>query len=295
VRSGLGQWLVEHRAARIGLIAGLLPLPVTSVLSAALVVTVTIARGWRVAVADCLLAFAVLGLVTISADGAWQQVALSGISTWATAMLLGALTGGFGTLTLSLQALLVIGVLGLGVFAVVVDNPTAFWESILARFAEQMSAFGMPLAEPEAVLELAPIMSGLVASSVVMSSTLALLIGTWWAGGAGGAEFRALFVSIRLGYVVGGIAVLAGLAALLGMGQVAGNVLLVLGIGFVFQGLAVVHWLVAARGLPWALLILVYLPMFLGASILVLTLFLLATVGFVDNWYGLRRAGRNER
>jgi len=295
VRSGFGQWLVAHRAARVGLIAGLLPLPVTSVLSAALVVTVTIAKGWRVAATDCLLALVVLGLVTIFVDGAWQQVALSGISTWAAAMFLGALTGAFGSLTLSLQALVMVGVLGLGGFAAIVDDPTAFWESILASFAEQMSQLGMPLADPGAVLELAPFMSGLVASSIVMSSTLALLLGTWWAGGARGTGFRALFVEIRLGYVVGGVAALAGLAALFGMGQVAGNVLLVLGIGFVFQGLAVVHWLVAARGLPWVFFIPVYLPLFLGASLLVLTLFVLATIGFIDNWYGLRKVARGER
>jgi hypothetical protein len=69
----------------------------------------------------------------------------------------------------------------------------------------------------------------------------------------------------------------------------------VLGIGFVFQGLAVVHWLVAARGLPWVFFIPVYLPLFLGASLLVLTLFVLATIGFIDNWYGLRRVARGER
>ena len=273
----------------------MLPLPITSVLSAAMVVTVTIAKGWRVAATDCLLAFAVLGLVTILAGGAWQQAALSGISTWAAAMLLGALTGAFGSLTLSLQALMMVGVLALGGFTLVVDDPTAFWESILVKFAEQMSELGMPLAEPEALLGLAPIMSGLVASSIVMSSTLALLIGTWWAGGARGTDFRAMFVDIRLGYVVGGISVLAGGAALLGMGQFSGSVLLVLGIGFVFQGLAVVHWLMAARNLPWVFLIPVYVPLFLGASILVITLLMLAAIGFVDNWYDLRRAARNER
>ncbi|MFQ5636177.1 MAG: hypothetical protein ACE5G3_12715, partial [Gammaproteobacteria bacterium] len=78
-------------------------------------------------------------------------------------------------------------------------------------------------------------------------------------------------------------------------GHLAGSVLLVLAVGFVYQGLAVVHWLVTARGLPWMFLIPVYLPFFMGASIAVTALFLLAAVGFVDNWYGLRRAGTNVR
>ncbi|MFQ5635720.1 MAG: hypothetical protein ACE5G3_10385, partial [Gammaproteobacteria bacterium] len=63
------------------------------------------------------------------------------------------------------------------------------------------------------MLELAPMMTGMVAASIVMSSMVALIIGAWWAGGSGGPAFRNMFVSIRLGYILGGIAVLAGISA----------------------------------------------------------------------------------
>jgi hypothetical protein len=294
VRSGFGQWLVANRVARIGLIAALLPLPVTSVLSASMVVALSIAKGWRLAAVDCLVALVLLGIFTMVAGGAWQQAALSAVSTWSAAMLLGGLTGVFGSLIFSLQALIMICVLGLIGFTWFANDPVIFWESVLEKFAEQMSELGMPLADPTAVLDLAPIMSGLVAASVVTSSTLALLIGAWWAGGAKGTDFRTLFVNLRLGYVVGGIAVIAGLGAAFGVSPLAGNVMLVLGVGFVFQGLAVIHWLVGARGLPWMLLIPVYLPFFMGASILVMGLLMLASIGFVDNWYCLRRFARSE-
>ena len=124
---------------------------------------------------------------------------------------------------------------------------------------------------------------------------IALIIGAWWASGSGGPAFRDMFVQIRLGYVLGAVAVLAGVGTFFLPGETAGNALLVLGVGFVFQGLAVVHWLVSARGLPWVVLVPVYLPFFMGASISVMALFLLASVGFVDNWYNLRRAGSNVR
>ena len=295
MQSGFGRWVLEHRGARIGLIAGLLPLPLTSVVSAALVVAVAIARGWRIAAVDCVIALLVLAAVTFIAGGLWSQFAASGVTTWAAALFVGALTGIYRSLTLTLQVLLVIGLLGLTAFVLVAGDPVAFWEPVLTDLMSQMGELGVQFSEPDALLQLAPMMSGLLAASAVTSSTLALLIGAWWAAGSGGPAFREMFVRIRLGYILGGIALLAGVAALFLPGGLAGNMLLVLGVGFVFQGLAVVHWVVAARGLPWMLLIPVYLPLFMGASITVMALFLLAAVGFVDNWYGLRRASADVR
>ena len=295
MRSGFGGWLIAHRGARIGLIAGLLPLPLTSVLSAAIVVAVAVARGWREAVADCVIALLVLGVVLLIAGGAWGQVLPSALSTWLIAVLLGALTGTYGSLTLTLQVLLVVALTGMVVFVLVVGDPIAFWERVLADFVAQMSEMGIEFTQPDAILGFAPFMNGLVAASVVSSSMLALLLGAWWAAAAGGPAFREMFARIRLGYVLGAVAVLAGIAALFLPVYLAGNALLVLGVGFVFQGLAVVHWLVNDRGLSPMIFIAVYLPFFLGASITLVALFVLASVGFVDNWYGLRRAVTKER
>jgi hypothetical protein len=171
-----------------------------------------------------------------------------------------------------------------------VDNPMEFWEPILQVIAGQMQQLGVELADPDAIMGLAPIMSGLFVAGTIASSVVALLLGCWWAGGARNISFQDLFLDLRLGYVIGGIAVVAGIASLLGVQPLAGNLLLAAGIGFVFQGLAVVHWHVARRRLPWMILIPVYLPLFMGASLLIMALFLFAAVGFIDNWFGLRRA-----
>lgn len=291
MRSGFGRWLLDHRGVRIGLIAGLLPLPLTGVLSAAIVVAVSIAKGWRAAAVDCVIAMLVLGAVTALAGGIWSQLAASGLSTWIAAIGFGVLTRAYGSLTLTLQALIVVVLIGMMGFVLAAADPILFWEEALTDFAAQMTELGVQFSEPDALLALAPMMSGLIAASAVTSCMLALIIGAWWASGSGGPGFREMFVNIRLGYILGGIAVVAGIAATLLPGHLAGNALLVLGVGFVFQGLAVVHWLVSARGLPWMVLIPVYLPFFMGASITVMALFLLAAVGFTDNWYGLRRAG----
>ncbi|MFQ5635721.1 MAG: hypothetical protein ACE5G3_10390 [Gammaproteobacteria bacterium] len=143
MHSGFGRWILTHRGARIGLMAGLLPLPLTGVLSAALAVAVAIAKGWREAVVDCGIALLVLAAVTVVAGGLWSPVVVSGASTWVAAIFLGALTASYGSLTLTLQALLVLGVLGLTLFFVIAGDPVAFWERALREFAVRLDELGV--------------------------------------------------------------------------------------------------------------------------------------------------------
>ncbi len=288
MRSAFGSWIVQHRIARVSLIAALLPL--FGVISAAIVVCVAISKGWREGLADCLIALViVLGLTVLTGDGA-PQVLFSSVSTWGIALLMGGLTGLTASLTLAVQVVIVLCCIAIIGFTIVVDDPTAFWEPILRLIAKEMQELGVELADVNAIMDLAPIMSGLFVAGTIASSFIALLLGSWWSGGVRNRSFQDLFLSLRLGYVIGGIAAVAGVAALLGVQPLAGNLLLVAGVGFLFQGLAVVHWQIARRGLPWVVLIAVYLPLFMGTSIMVLALFFLAGVGFIDNWYGLRRA-----
>jgi len=291
MRSAFGSWVIERRVARVVLIA--LMLPLFGIISAAIVVCVAMVKGWREGFIDCLVALVlVLGLTAVTGDGL-PQVLFSCISTWGIALLMGGLTGVYGSLTLAIQvvvALCCVAILG---FAVIVDDPIGFWEPILRTITEQMQQFGVELTDPNAIMGFAPVMSGLFAAGTIASSIAALLLGCWWAGGARGVTFRDLFIGLRLGTVIGGIAAVAGIGSLLGVQPLAGNLLLVAGVGFLFQGLAVVHWYVAKRKLPWFVLIPVYLPLFMGASLLFMALFLFAAVGFIDNWYSLRRAQIN--
>ncbi len=288
MRSAFGAWLVERRLVRIALIAVLLPL--FGVISAAVVVCVTVVKGWRESLADCLVALVLVVGLTVMAGEGLPQILFSSVSTWGIAVLLGGLTGIYGVLTLAVQVFVLLCCIAIIGFAVLVDDPLGFWQPILSLIVEQMQLLQVEFTDPNAIMALAPIMSGLFVAGMVASSIVALLLGCWWAGGAKGVSFRELFIGLRFGYVIGGIAAVAGVGSLLGFQPLAGNLLLVAGIGFLFQGLAVVHWHVVRRGLPGVVLIPVYLPLFMGPSILILALFLFAAIGFIDNWYGLRRA-----
>jgi hypothetical protein len=247
-------------------------------------------KGWREGLVDCLIALVILvGLTAMSGDGV-PQVLFSGISTWGIALLMGGLTGIYGSLTLAIQVIVMLCCIAILGFTVIVDDPAGFWGPILQAIAGQMQGMGIELSATNAIMDLVPIMIGLFAAGTIASSIVALLLGCWWAGGARGTSFRDLFLGMRLGYVIGGVAAVAGIGSLLGFQPLAGNLLLVAGTGFLFQGLAVVHWHAARLRLPWFMLIPVYLPLLMGASLFVMALLLFATVGFIDNWYGLRRA-----
>lgn len=289
MRSAFGSWLVERRIARVALVAALLPMPLLGIFSAAIVVGVAIIKGWRESLVDCVIATAILLLLTTVGGEGVSQVLFSCVSTWGVALLMGGLTGVHGSLSLAIQAVIVLCCAAIFGFAVVVDDPVQFWQPILESIAQQMQQFGVELSDANAIIGLSPIMSGLFVAGTITSSIVALLIGCWWVGGVRGVAFRELFLSLRLGYVIGGIAALTGVGSLLGFQPLAGNLLLAAGTGFLFQGLSVVHWHVTRRQLPWVVVIPLYLPFFMGSSFLIMALFLFSAVGFIDNWYGLRR------
>jgi hypothetical protein len=295
MHSGIGAWLAKRRVPRVALIGGLMPLGLMGLFSAAIVVSIANLKGWREAAMDCLIAFGILSAIVLAVGAEPAQVLVGAASTWIVAVALGGLTGTYASLTLSIQAILVIAVLGLIIFALVVPDTAVFWEEFLTDFIEQIAGLGMQVADIGPLLSLAPVMSGMMAASAIVSSLLALLLGTWWASSAGGPGFREMFLQLRLGVFIGAVAALSGIASVFGMSPEAGNLLLVLSTGFVFQGFAVMHWQVVRRGWPWPFLLLVYVPFLMGPSLAVAALFMLAAVGFVDNWYGLRRTSTEVR
>lgn len=287
--ASFGQWLLERRVLRILVIAALFPAGLFGLVSAAAVVLTAELRGWQVALQDAAAAMALLLGVSLVAGGEPLAVFLSASLSWGLAVALGGLTGLYGSLVLPVQLLLLTGVAGVLLFHASVGDTTAFWERSLVQFAEELAAMGVELGRPDALAVLAPTMTGAVAASAVLASLLALVLGAWWAGAAGGPRFGEMFVELRLGRIVGGLTAVLGIASFAGIGSLPADLLLVVAMGFAAQGLAVVHWQARARDWPRAVLVLVYLPLLLGPSVFALGWFAVAALGFVDNWYSLRR------
>jgi hypothetical protein len=191
--------------------------------------------------------------------------------------------GRTGSLTLAVQAAVLLALVGATAFIVLTGDPAVYWEDVLrdwfAQLPEQSTAVDIP--------QLARLMSGLVLAGALTGGILALLLGGSLASRVQAWGFAEQFVSLKLGYVIGILAALAGITALLGWGP--DGLLLIFGAAFMFHGIAVVAWWARQRKWPRGWWIgLCILPILLP-DFLVITVTLLAAIGFIDNWFDLRR------
>ncbi len=287
--SSVSAWLAERRALRILAIATLFPFGLLSLVSSALVVMVTMLRGWREAGIDGVVALLALSALVTALGGHWQVIASGAALSWSLALLLGSLAGRYRTLTLPLQVLVLVGMAAVLFAPLLLGDVVAFWEPRLELLAKALREAGLEVGDPAAFRLLAPLMTGLLAASAVISSCLALLLGAWFAARARGLPFAPLFLELRMGAVLGILAAIVGVAAALDLGWLADGLVLVIGTGFAMQGLAVLHWQLRAREWPRLLLLLVYLPLLFGPVAMALAWMAYAAVGFIDNAFDLRR------
>lgn len=286
--NGLVNWLAARRAVRIGLVALLFVLPLLAVVSAALVVLTAIASGWRVALQDCGVALLVVAGLAFAFGDSSGGIALGAAVTWLVAIGLGQLNRS-GSLTLAVQAAVVAGVACVIGFVAWSPDPAAYWEEVLRDFTGRARSAGIDVGPADLIPGAAQVMTGMMSASAVASAIAALFLGSWWASGPGGGRFGPQFQSIRMGRVIGGIAGVCGLLFLTSGRTTADDLLLVLAVGFVVQGLAVVHWHGARRDWPRAWPVALYLPLALVPALAAIEMLLLALLGLVDNGFSLRR------
>ncbi len=166
----------------------------------------------------------------------------------------------------------------------VTPEPAAWWEEL---FRETLSGAGAE--GGESVSQLAQLMTGVVASALTLSLLGCLFIARWWQAllyNPGG--FRQEFHGLRLGKAVGVIT--AGVFAVAfsthgALSAVATDLLMVLGLLYLLQGLAVSHGLVASAGAHKGWLIGLYALLLIALPQTAVTL---AVAGFADSWFDFR-------
>ena len=286
----------QHRSILLAIVFVQLLPPVAG----ALLVLDALQRGPRAALLAGLLASA--GLITIGI--ALRLPALEAVSL-CLPLVFGAGTGAVVAWSRSLSLAFQIMVIGsvvatLFVFGFAID-PLSLGEWMVGEARQMLELGGLTAAQIEPMLAIPPIdttrtLPGvLLASSMVefllcvllISALVSLLLGHWWhsllsTDGQFGADFRHL----RLGRVASilllafiGLALVWGAPALSAAAPLAA-------IGFLFQGLAVLHARRHSEGWHRALLVVVYLSLI--SPLAPLTYLGLSGVGLVDNFFTLR-------
>ena len=243
--------------------------------------------------------FAIDGMLpTHLAPLAWSLAVillLSWVSTWVMASALRrANTQGYALLAGAL-----VGVAAILVFPLFVADSAAWWRQVIGLIGESLR-IESPDTDPLLINQLvevfdmrASVMTGMVVSSAFFIGVMMLLIARWWHAvldnpGGFAREFRQLRLDRWVTLVL--------LATLLS-GSFAGDVVGSFGeeifsvaiILFVFQGLAVMHALVAQTNAWWGWLLVMYVMVLFAPQMLLI----LATTGFLDSWLDFRKRVRS--
>lgn len=289
---GFAAWLTEHpwrpliAVAFCGALSQLM-LPFTVLACAIPVLTVLRFDARLGAIAAAIGAATASAIVSALAPtvpvGTFPAIALSFFAPLALALVLKRT----GSLNLCFQlAVLATGVL-LVIVHVALADPVGAWKPLLTQFLDAMQATQLTPAERDAwVTALARSMWGLLGAFALATVFGALLLGRWWESllrpepGTFGAEYRMLRLGIALGLVTTVLFVLAVTLDVPLIGSLAW-------VGFMaltFQGLAAAHRRRLNRGWLAAIYVLLIVPL----SNLI-TMFVLASWGFADNWARPRR------
>lgn len=296
--SAVARWLRGHRLPRIATVVFMFLLPLTNVVSAAIVVMTARAAGWRSAAIDVAAALLILGALVVLTSGesgapSPGATALGAGALWGGSLLGGALLRRYGSVDLAVQSLVAGGLVGVILAGLAIPDARAYWQPVLQALIQ---AAGLPQVDglpPGWLATVAALMHGVIGASLLSTLILALMLGLWLDRETEAGDWRRKFLELRLGRVLSLVAALAVLLLATGFVSLGGGLLLVLGTGFAAQGLAVVHWTADEWRWPRIWPLVLYAPLLLGAPWAGLLLLALALAGLVDNGLALRRRRTN--
>ncbi|QTR50224.1 hypothetical protein [Candidatus Thiothrix anitrata] len=269
-------------------------LPLMGLLSNAAVGLITLRMGWRRGLFIALISSAVLGGLTLL----MQVNPLVGFGfsmlIWLAVILLATLLGSTVSWSKTLTVLLAVSVGAVLLFHMNVSDPVAFWQNqpLWMQFVEvvknvQMMPEEMSSSEQQKLLDnAASILSGSIAGTVSVLLILSLLIARHWQAmlynpGGFGAEWREL----QLGKPAALLMIAVITLALFSQQMTAINMVFAGLTVFLFQGIALVHGVVALLQQHKAWLIGMYIMLFLMPAHGGI---LLAAFGIIDSLAGFR-------
>jgi hypothetical protein len=287
-----GRWQAAFAAALLSVAAMLLP-PLNYLASGVIVLAtlrVGPKEGLRVMAATLVVFAIVAGLLL---GQVWIAAALL-LTSWLPAYLVTLVLGYTRSLERALLAAAGAGILVVLIAYIFLPNPALWWQEMLTPFVQllsEQSGWQLNAADTQNFLvQMAGMMTGLIAAAVSVNIILGILIGRAWQSalyneGAFGSEFT----QITLGKT---LAILTAVLMALSLTPIASSLMLlidclpVLLVLFAIQGIAVAHAIVRAKHKSVAWLVVMYVLMVL---MLPQMLILTATLGVLEQWFNFRK------
>ena len=281
----------HSQAALVATVAALLSLlmPLFGPVGAAAVGLVTLRNGARQGLTTIALALLGAGVLSALALGSpWLALGML-LVFWAPIWTLAVVLRESRSLALTIQLAGILGVILVLAFHASVGDPVAYWSQLLDPLRQSLLADGLIQADAGQALfdEVARRMTGLFTAALVFQLLAGLFIARWWQAalyhpGGFGEEFRALRLGQSLGMVTLALLVWSVFAS---AGGLVVDLLPILGMLLILQGLAVAHCLAQTRRLQRGWLIGLYVLLILFMPQMGL---FIACVGLVDIWADIR-------
>ncbi len=264
-------------------------IPFIGLISSGVVALFTLRRGPREGLLLVALSTLAAGAISLLALGSpWVALGVL-VVLWVPIWGLAAILRATRALGFTAQLAALGGLVMVLTIHLLVGEPSVYWQQLLEPVRQTLITDGLIEADASKVLfgELSKWMTGAFAAALVFQYLISLFIARQWQAqlynpGGFGEEFRTLTVGRSFGLLF--LAVLIWLALAKGAG-LALDLLPVLALLLMFQGLAVAHRVRALLGAHQAWLIGVYLLLVLFMPQMVL---LLASVGLADLWVDIR-------
>jgi hypothetical protein len=282
-------WVLAQRLRPI--VLAVVAAPLLTPVSSALIALETVRRDFAGGVICALGTLAGLFAITTLA-GVDTSVFAVGAVCVISGVVIGLLIRRAGNLVLAFQTTVLIGMVLVTAIGLLGFDTRVLFEATMQDLIALLEADEASKAYVEFIQERG---AALAFSAVVFVQLVGtLLLAYWWSLVAMrqrgfGQEFR----NLAFGRVLGVIATLVIVLGLVSGVELVQNLLPLAGLGFLLQGVAVVHaWAHAKRwppGLVAPLYVLLLLP-----AVNVLVAVPLGVVGVVDNWFDLRRLIRSQ-
>jgi hypothetical protein len=284
-----GPWQAAT-AACVGVLLGLV-LPPLAWVSGGVVALVTLRLGDRALPRALLPAAAGLALVGGIVWARPGALLVAGVATWLPAYLGARVLRQRGRLDDPLLVACGLGWASVAVLHWVVPDVTAAWRDMLQQIVpaeETADGTALTAAQIRSNLDaVAPLMTAALGASVTLGAIASVVLGRWWQAVLDApGSFQRAFHDLRMGQVAAVVTAALVAAAFATSAALVRGLAAAAAVVFVVQGLAVVHGVVARRGLGNGWLGGIYV---LTVMLPLQMIFALVLIGVVDAWADFRR------